>query len=225
MKKIPALILTILIFALCACTEGEEPLRGYEVSLTEYGFTDPETGIEYEMFSNPISVYALEKDQPLCNDGDIQYYSVKWEDSSKFLCDRDGVVYKAVGVPDITIDTFDPVAAFVYYGSAYLTTLYCEEKYRDPEVSYPEDTEFQDDSDLVYGIRDAILNEPATELPLELDDDNTFILRMLSANYPGLYYVVVFTTDTEGNSYLYDRATRKAVYAPEDVVDKFIGDE
>ena len=29
----------------------------------------------------------------------------------------------------------------------------------------------------------------------------------------------------EGNCYLYDRATRKAVYAPEDVVDKFIGDE
>ena len=80
MKKILALTLVILTLALCACTEGEEPLRGYEVSLTDYGFTDPETGIEYEMFSNPISVYALEKEEPLCNDGDVQYYSVKWED-------------------------------------------------------------------------------------------------------------------------------------------------
>lgn len=225
MKKTLAFTLVILTLVLCACTEGEEPLRGYEVSLTPYGFTDPETGIEYEMFSNPISVYALEKDEPLCNDGDMQYYSVKWEDSTKYLCDKDGVVYKAVGIPDLTIDVFDPVAAFVYYGSAYLTTLYCEEKYRDPEISYPDDTVFQDDSDLVYAIRDAILNEPATELPLELDDDNTFILRMLSADYPGLYYVVVFTSDAEGNCYLYDRASRKSVYAPEEVVEKFIGDE
>lgn len=225
MKKILALILVILTLALCACTEGEEPLRGYEVSLTDYGFTDPETGIEYEMFSNSFSVYALEKESPLCNDGDVQYYSVKWEDSSKFLCDKDGVVYKAVGIPDLTIDVFDPVAAFVYYGSAYLTTLYCEEKYRDPEISYPEDTEFQDDSDLVYSIRDAILNEPETLLPAKLDDDNTFILRMLSANYPGLYYVVVFAVDLDGNCYIYDRATRKAVYAPQDIIDRFIGDE
>lgn len=225
MKKTLAFTLVILTLVLCACTEGEEPLRGYEVSLTPYGFTDPETGIEYEMFSNPISVYALEKDEPLCNDGDMQYYSVKWEDSTKYLCDKDGVVYKAVGIPDLTIDVFDPVAAFVYYGSAYLTTLYCEEKYRDPEISYPDDTEFQDDSDLVYAIRDAILNEPETQLPLELDDDNTFILRMLSADYPGLYYVVVFTTDKAGNCYLYDRASRKSVYAPEEVVEKFIGDE
>lgn len=225
MKKTLAFTLVILTLVLCACTEGEEPLRGYEVSLTPYGFTDPETGIEYEMFSNPISVYALEKDEPLCNDGDMQYYSVKWEDSTKYLCDKDGVVYKAVGIPDLTIDVFDPVAAFVYYGSAYLTTLYCEEKYRDPEISYPDDTVFQDDSDLVYAIRDAILNEPETELPLELDDDNTFILRMLSADYPGLYYVVVFTSDAKGNCYLYDRASRKSVYAPEEVVEKFIGDE
>ena len=225
MKKTLAFTLVILTLVLCACTEGEEPLRGYEVSLTPYGFTDPETGIEYEMFSNPISVYALEKDEPLCNDGDMQYYSVKWEDSTKYLCDKDGVVYKAVGIPDLTIDVFDPVAAFVYYGSAYLTTLYCEEKYRDPEISYPDDTVFQDDSDLVYAIRDAILNEPETQLPLELDDDNTFILRMLSADYPGLYYVVVFTSDAKGNCYLYDRASRKSVYAPEEVVEKFIGDE
>lgn len=225
MKKILAFTLVILTLFLCACTEGEEPLRGYEVSITEFGFTDPETGVEYEMFSNPISVYALERDEPICNDGNVQYYSVKWEDSAKYLCDKDGIVYKAVGVPDLTIDIFDPVAAFVYYGSAYLTTLYCEEKYRDPEISYPDDTEFQDDSDLVYAIRDAILNESETQLPLELDDDNTFTLRMLSANYPGLYYVVVFTVDTEGNCYLYDRATRKAVYAPQDVIDRFIGDE
>lgn len=225
MKKTLALIL-VLAFALsfCACSD-KEVLRGYEVSLTPYGFTDPKTGIEYEMFSNPISVYALERDEAICNDGEIQYYSVKWEDSTEFLCDSDGIVYKAVGIPDLTIDAFDPVASFVYYGSAYLTTLYCEEKYRDPEISYPDDTEFQDDSDLVYAIRDAILKEDATELPVLLDDDNTFTLRMLSANYPGLYYVVVFTADTDGNYYLYDRATRKAVYAPEEVVERFIGDE
>ena len=29
----------------------------------------------------------------------------------------------------------------------------------------------------------------------------------------------------EGNCYLYDRASRKSVYAPEEVVEKFIGDE
>ena len=225
MKSFSALLLIFLfVLSFFSCSD-KEPLKGHTVELTEFGFTDPKTGIEYETFSNPISVYALEREEAVCNDGKMQYYSIKWEDSNLFLCDKDGIGYKAAGTPDLTIDVFDPVASLVYYGSAYLTTLYCEEKYRDPEVSYPEDTEFQDDSDLVYAIRDAILEEEETFLPVELDDDNTFILRMLSANYPGLYYVVVFTMDMDGNCYLYDRATRKAVYAPEDVVERFIGDE
>ena len=225
MKKIFVVLLSLcLLLSFFACSDTE-PLRGYEVSLTEFGFTDPESGIEYEMFSNPISIYALEKEEPICNDGEMQYYTIRWEDSSAFLCDKDGIVYKAKGTADITVDKFDPVAAFVYYGSAYLTTLYCEEKYRDPEVSYPEDTEFQDDSDLIYAIRDAILQEDETELPVVLNEDDTFTIRMLSAKYPGLYYVVVFTSDNDGNYYIYDRATRKAVYAPEDVVERFIGDE
>lgn len=225
MKKILALILIfVFLLTMCACSEGEA-LKGYEVSLTEFGFTDPETGIEYEMFSNPISVYALEKEDPICNDGEMQYYSIKWEDSTRFLCDSDGLVYKVAGEPDLTVDVFDPVAAFVYYGSAYLTTLYCEEKYRDPEISYPEDTEFQDDSDLIYTIRDAILLEDETQLPVDLDDENTFTIRLLSATYPGLYYVVVFAQDLNGSCYLYDRATRKAVYAPQEVIERFLGDE
>lgn len=225
MKKLLAILLcSLILISLVGCVD-EEPLKGHTVTVTDYGFTDPETGIEYEMFSNPISVYALEYDEPICNDGEMQYYSIKWEDSSKYLCDKDGIVYKAVGIPDLTMDIFSPVAAFVYYGSAYLTTLYCEEKYRDPEISYPEDTEFQDDSELVYMIRDAIIDGEETELPAILNDDNTFTLRMLSADFPGLYYVVVFAEDTEGNCYLYDRATRKTVYAPEEVVTRFIGND
>ncbi len=234
-KRVTALLLVLVCTAaLCSCDAmraffgfevSEDRLVGNEVSVTDYGFVDDATGIEYVMFSNPISVYALEIGDPYCNDGISQYYEIPWQDPSEYLCDENGWVYRASDLPDISMKSFSPVSAFVYYGSVYLTTLYCEEKYRDDSVSYPDDTVFDDDSELIYAIRDAVIYGDSVELPTELNDENTFYIRMLSPEYPGLYYVVMFTQDNDGVCYLYDRASRTAVIATDSIVREFLGND
>ncbi len=98
--------------------------------------------------------------------------------------------------------------------SRYLTTFYCEQKYLDEEDKNPN---LQDDSELVYSIRDSLIYDEKVSVTAELTD-KMYYLRLLSADYPGLYYTVVYVTDVNGEQYLLDRGTNQYVLARDDLV-------
>ena len=57
------------------------------------------------------------------------------------------------------------------------------------------------------------------ELPsLNLDEEYSIHIRLLSPDYPGLYYLIAFFRDYNGVNYLYDRGAKKAVICPENVL-------
>ncbi|HPP86126.1 MAG TPA: hypothetical protein PK795_09535, partial [Bacillota bacterium] len=135
----------------------------------------------------------------------------------RFICDKqEGVsfVYRNAELDDITIASFHPISAQIYLGdTTYLSTFYCEQKYLPDDLK---DENAPDDSALVYAIRDALIKDEAVYVGEEnMSDKNVYYIRMLSAVYPGLYYLVVFFTDVKGEAYLVDRGTGKTVVCPD----------
>ncbi len=190
------------------------------------GFYDEKNDITYVVCSM-LAVRPLKVGEEYATDGENTYYTIPWQEPKEFICDNvEGIsyVYRADTLEDITINNFEPVAAFVYIeGEASLAvdTFYAAQEYL-PEELRGEDR--RDDSELVYGIRDALKEgERVTVTESEIDSENDFYLRLLSAKYPGLYYTVIFYSDTHGRSYLKDRGTGESVVAPVDLVVRILG--
>jgi len=190
-----------------------------KVKPNEDGFYDDENDIQYVLCS-PLAVrpfYEAREQDAYATDGKNVYYKIQFEDPKRFVCDKqEGVsfVYRNAELEDITISNFFPIAAQIYLGdTAYLSTFYCEQKYLPEELR---DENAPDDSALVYAIRDALIKDEAVYVSAEhMSDKNTYYIRLLSAAYPGLYYLVVFFTDIKGEAYLVDRGTGKTVLCPD----------
>ena len=96
-------------FSLCACTE--------KAKITENGFTV--RGREYVMCGD-FSVYGINKGEKYAVYGGEDVYTVEFEDPSRFLCIDDSgdlIIYRAAELPEITLQEFNAIAAFIYDSS------------------------------------------------------------------------------------------------------------
>ncbi len=205
---------------LVACADAE---------ITEQGVIDNETGIEYVHVA-PRGLYALSGGDELFtvkNDGASQaYLSVDFEDSKRFICIEDSGEYlllRAKDVEEPTLATFNPIAALIYNetNTTFITNFYADREYLPEGTDYNNQSE---DSDLCRLIADTITNGEAQSIPNDaILEDNMFFIRLLSKDYPGLYYSVCFYGATDNRYYITDRATRKTVLCPNEVIARMVG--
>jgi hypothetical protein len=214
-------LLLAAVFLLSGCD------KKLSVKLNDNGFYDKKNDIQYvpcsERAVRPVNDVG-EKDE-YATDGDTTYYKIKFEKSENFLCDKkDGVsfVYRNSKLEDITIKNFNPIAAQIWLGDAtYLDTFFCAQKYLPDEKK---DESAPDDSALVYAIRDALKNgEAVTVDSSNMSTEHEYYLRLLSADFPGLYYTVIFYTDKKGAAYIEDRGSGISVACPDNVKKRLIG--
>ena len=227
MKRINIIVSLILAAAIfCSCTRLPTVVETSGSSDLER-FVNPETGVEYIECSAalmPITVGDL-----YCKfDNDNRYRTIKFEDPLNFICDDTEFtsgVYRASDIPEITVKSFAPVAAHIYkeknvaifLGQLNAEKKYLDESYQDLIDSYSEgESPISDDSEYVYAIRDAMSEDPVDVFPAAgtVDEDSMLHVRLLSATYPGLYYIVVYYRSLDGNDYLYDYGSKLSYECP-----------
>ena len=226
MRKIKQRLTAVLLLcALCflyACENVED------FQETESGIYDEETGITYLMSNWAVQPIKLEGVYGKYNK--VSLYAIQFEDTANYLADTEmediGFVYRNASLPDFTMETFNPVAALIYVPGA--TSLFverwnAEKKYLDEEYQNVEG--LRDDSEYVYAVRDAIISGEEAVLPgtNDIDHDYDYHIRLLSPDYPGLYYLIAFYRDLNGKTYLYDRGSKKTVLCPQNVLERIFG--
>ena len=219
MKKFAAILLALCSLLLAACGGGEP---------TENGFIDPDTGIEY-VDVTPMGLYPLDPQEEFItvdNEGvETIYYSVYFENTANFLCyEIEGYYFlmRSTKVKEPNVREFNPIAASIYSGNntAYVMSFYADSEYL-PEDKQDEET--IGESRLCKLIADSIMDGEAVEVPVTYDTmENFYSFRLLSADYPGLYYLVSFFS-YNGRYFLRDDAMGKTVYCPRDVSVRMVG--
>ncbi len=221
MKRFIAFLLVISSLLLVACGGGEP---------TENGFIDPDTGIEYVEVT-PMGLYPVDPGEEFItvsdDNGKTVYYEVYFEKPSNFLCyEIEGYYFlmRASDVKEPNLKEFNAIAASIYSKN---NTVKFDNLFADPEY-LPEDKqdEFtQGETALVKQIEDAIADGEAVDLNIKDTDIGThFYLHMLSADYPGLYYIISFF-GYNGRYFLRDDAANKTVYCPRDVAIRMVGED
>lgn len=214
-----------LLFSVSACNRS----NAHGGTQTEIGFRDDSTGIEY-VNCNVFAVKPLAMgEEPYCEAGGVPYYTVNFEEPSRFLCDYDkesgsSFVYRNRELPDITVENFNAIAAFLYIDGVQpqrVAQLYADDEYLPEELKGLNPSQ---DTALVRKITDALVN--GTEravLPSEYSDEDLFYFRLLSQDYPGLYYSVCFFGDIYGRYYVQDMATFRIADAPSEITAWIVG--
>ena len=212
------LILSVIPFA-SAC--GDKLLEG---QATKYGFINPETGIEY-IQCDQMRLYAVGAGDPfIMVDGDT-YHQVNFEDPDEFLCIEDNgeyLLFRATTIEEPSVSEFNPIAAQIY--SATNTTLVdqlCADAEYIPEDKLTEG--YVGETKYCERIAEYLTNGTVADIYPTYDSiEKQYFIRLLSEDYPGLYYLVVFY-GYEGRYYLEDRAEDKIVYCPNDVIERMVG--
>jgi hypothetical protein len=199
---------------------------GNKLEINSEGFYDNKNDIQYVPCAY-LAVRPVQVGDEYATDGELTYYKIPWQDPTEFICDSvEGVsfVYRASTVDDVTINNFNPIGARVYVegtSSVYIDSFYCAQEYLPDELK---SDDLVDDSALIYSIRDSLIDDE--RVTINSDDiltDDMYHIRLLSADYPGLYYDVLFFTDANGEQYLEDRGTGEYVLARDDLVARMIG--
>lgn len=221
MKRFIAFLLVVSSLLLVSCNGGEP---------TENGFIDPDTGIEY-VDVTPMGLYPVDPGEEFITvsvDGEETVYHEVWfEDPSRFLCyEVEGYYFlmRASDVKEPDLREFNPIAASIYSKN---NTVKFDNLFADPEYLPEEnrDEETYGETALVKQIQDAIMDGESVEVNIKAEDIGThFYLHMLSADYPGLYYIVSFFS-YNGRYFLRDDAMNKTVYCPRDVIIRMVGEE
>lgn len=212
-----------LVMLLSSCNR---PNHGTQ---TELGFRDDTTGIEYVACS-VIAVKPLAMSEDVyCEADGVPYYTVNFEEPSRFLCDLDAasgssIVYRNRDLPDITIENFNAIAAFLYLDGltpVLVAQLFADDEYLAEELQGLNPSQ---DTALVRQITDALVNGTERIVsPDDYSDDNLYYFRLLSADYPGLYYSVCFFGDIYGRYYVQDLATFRVADAPSEITAWIVG--
>lgn len=218
-----ALLISAAVFLLCS---GCQSLRA--ANATEKGFVLKAEGIEYELCS-PFAVKPIALGDPYAQFEDTTFYSIPYQKSEEFLCDHDeasgsSFVYRNANLPDVTVASFDAIAAWIYLDGKEPTMVgqfYADDRYLPEEkrgLNASQDTE------LVRSITNALVSGEAVTVPdSEYTDSDTYYFRLLGERYPGLYYLVCFFADINGRYYLEDMGTMKIVNCPDAVRDRMVG--
>lgn len=219
-KTLCALLACMLLLAGC-----NGPHRAVHVDL---GFVDKKTDVEYTA-CNVLAVKPITVEDVYCEADDTPYYQIQFEDPARFLCDYDqasgsSIVYRNKTLPDITIENFGAVAAFLYLDGktpVKVGQLYADDEYLPDELKGQNPSQ---DTDRVNLITNALIGGEERTVPdSDYVEDNTYYFRLLSPDYPGLYYSVCFFGDRYGRYYLEDMGTFKIVDAPSEIVAWIIG--
>ncbi|MBR4054562.1 MAG: hypothetical protein IKK06_07140 [Clostridia bacterium] len=225
MKRLLCLALCLL-FCLCGC----DAVHSGSQLEAEFGFVDEDTDIEYVACSI-LSVKPVDIGEVYCEAGGVEYYQIPFQEPSGFLCDYDresgsSYVYRNKAEPDVTVGSFDAVAAWLYAdGTApqRLGQLYADDEYLAEELRGKNPSQ---DTDKVRMITDALVNGESLAVSLsDREQNDSYEFRLLSVKYPGLYYSIWFFTDAFGKCYLHDFATDKTVEAPSVIAAWVIGGE
>ena len=221
MKRFIAFLLVVSSLLLVSCNGGEP---------TENGFIDPDTGIEY-VDVTPMGLYPVDPGEEFITvsvDGEETVYHEVWfEEPSRFLCyEVEGYYFlmRASDVKEPDLREFNPIAASIYSKN---NTVKFDNLFADPEYLPEEnrDEETYGETALVKQIQDAIMDGESVKVNIKAEDIGThFYLHMLSADYPGLYYIISFFS-YNGRYFLRDDAMNKTVYCPRDVVIRMVGEE
>ena len=147
------------------------------------------------------------------------------ESTDEFLCVEDSGEYLLVRNKDIeepTLETFNPIAAAIFDGNnqVFIERLYADEQYIPEDL--PNGVVGERDSALCQSIADAIIEGEDTTVN-KVSEEDRYYIRLLSKDYPGLYYMVVFFGNDTGRYFLRDRATGKTVYCPYDIIERMVG--
>lgn len=213
----------ILIFlALCCLLSSGCGLRSGVA--TDSGFIDKRSGIEY-VLCNTMSLFAVSKDTEFITYNGETCYTVKFEESKKFLCIEDSgelFVYRASDVSEPDISGFGAIAAAVYVNNTtFITNFYADDAYLDEDDRGHNPTQ---DTSLCVAMTSALTDDgEVTVDPASITDDDVYFIRLFSEVYPGLYYLIVFFGDDTGRYYLRDRATGKTVICPKEVTARMVG--
>lgn len=184
-------------------------------------FEDKETGIGYIRCPSGIGANTL-KEHPYLKIGEtIVLYEIDFQDPKQFIseskeADFGSFVYRAENVAPITMESFAPVAAAIYKNDIQTGMFYSE------EAAASSNGQIQAGTKYIDAIKQAFAGAEA-ELTGEATDKNSFYIRLLSKNFQGLYYEVLFFTDVNGVAYIKDYVTGKTVRSPDVLTAQMIG--
>ena len=218
--RIIAIALVVCILLLGSC--------GHRGEMTDVGFTDPETGIEYVSVT-PMGLYPIAPEEVFITvregKADTEYFKVEFEDTSRFLCyESEGYYFlmRAKTVDEPNVKEFNPIAAFIYNST---NTIRVDNFFADSEYipDEQEDDMTVGETALCKLIADAVIDGEAVDVPVQYDNiQSHFYFHLLSQDYPGLYYIVSFF-GYNGRYFLRDDAMGKTVYCPNDLIIRMVG--
>ena len=221
-KRIFSVFLAVLM-AFCFVACNKDGLADCEA--TPHGFVNPDTEIEYVQVAEK-GLYAVNKgDDYIKVDNEI-YSAVLHEEPERFLCIEDSgelLLYRAKDVKEPNVSEFKPIAAQIYNSTntVCITYFYADNKYLPEDKQELNPTE---DSYICELIAKQLTEGEAVTVNATYDTiQDQYFIRLLSQDYPGLYYLVVFY-GYEGRYYLYDRAAGKTVLCPHDIIVRMVGE-
>ncbi len=233
MKRFIAFFLAAISLLLVAC--GEPVKQG---TVTEQGFIDPETGIEYvycdSMKLFPIEPYDATDDEDnnpdvyITLDSDLEteeFYKVWFEDPERFLCYEYSGFYYLVRNKELaepTIMEFNPIAAQVFNSTnlVFLHSFYADDEYFTEEAP-----EHSQDTWLCQLIAEHLTNGENVDVPVtEYNIEDLYYFHLISKDYPGIYYQVAFF-GYNGRYFLRDSSANKTVYCPREIILRMVPEE
>lgn len=216
-------LLAVLVLLLSGCSTAKR------ASGTENGLRIEADQKEYVLCS-PFALKPISVGDLYAQAENASYYQIPYQDPGEFICDLDeasgsSFVYRSTDVPEVTLKSFDAVSAWIYLDGKEPTLV--GQLYADDEF-LPEEKRglnASQDTALVRSITSALTEgTPVTVPDSDYSDADTFYFRMLGPTYPGLYYLVCFFADLEGNYYLEDMGTFTIVSCPSDVRMRMVGE-
>lgn len=223
LKRLFVLFLAVSMMLLCVSCKDDGIAEGES---TPHGFKNPETGIEYVQVAEK-GLYAVNKGEEFIKVGEETYFTVLHEKPEQFLCIEDSgelLLYRAKDVKEPDVSEFKPIAGQIYNATntVLITYFYADNKYLPEDKQEHNPTE---DSHLCELIAKQLTEGEAVTVNATYDTiQDQFFIRLLSQDYPGLYYLVVFY-GYEGRYYLYDRAAGKTVFCPNDIIVRMVGEQ
>lgn len=209
-NKILISILLVVIMILSSC----ESIVNLHV-LDDGSLWNKSKNIIYVPCSVSVKAYAIGDLYGKTNNLDI--YEIQFESTDDFLSEKEnllGGIYRRSDLPEITVESFNAIAARIYITGE---TDYIIDEFASPPEYLTESLyeNYEDGTPYTTAVVDAIASDDRVLVPQQIDEDYTFHIRLLSADYPGLTYTVIFMMDINGGCFLYDRAIQKCVDCPE----------
>lgn len=219
-KFICAFLALVILIAFSSCGAEIKNFR----KLGDGRLWDKSTDTYYTPCS--VSLRAYELGDIYAKNETYNYYKVNWELPERFVADEDtvlGGVYRNSELPEINISNFGAVAAKIYVTGEIRQLV--DELLASPDIigDVSRFTHYEDGTERVNAVVDAMVSGEEKPIPVNIDEDRVFEIGLLSADYPGLVYTVIFMLDINGDAYLYDRSDKKCVKCPDMIKDYMLG--